>query len=68
MLRALEILLLQFIEWFYSLSPAVGLGTLGVAGVTGIIAQLLITGNSTFGKTMLPGLLGVFLLAAESAH
>jgi|LauGreDrversion4_2_1035121.scaffolds.fasta_scaffold15420_2 type IV secretory pathway TraG/TraD family ATPase VirD4 len=68
MLRALEILLLQFIEWFYSLSPAVGLGTLGVAGVTGIIAQLLITGNSTFGKTMLPGLLGVFFLAAESAH
>jgi type IV secretory pathway TraG/TraD family ATPase VirD4 len=68
MLRALEILLLQFIEWFYSLSPAVGLGTLGVAGVTGIVAQLLITGNSTFGKTMLPGLLGVFFLAAESAH
>lgn len=68
MLRAIEILLLQFIEWFYSLSPAVGLGTLGVAGVTGIVAQLLITGNSTFGKTMIPGLLGVFLLAAESAH
>jgi type IV secretory pathway TraG/TraD family ATPase VirD4 len=68
MLRALEILFLQFVEWFYSLSPAVGLGTLGVAGVAGVIAQLLITGNSTFGKTLIPGLVGVFLLAAESAH
>jgi type IV secretory pathway TraG/TraD family ATPase VirD4 len=68
MLRALEIFILQFIEWFYSLGPAVGLGTLGVAGVAGIVAQLLITGNSTFGKTLVPGFLGVFFLAAESAH
>jgi type IV secretory pathway TraG/TraD family ATPase VirD4 len=68
MLRALEIFILQFLEWFYSLSPAVGLGTLGVAGVAGIVAQLLITGNSTFGKTLVPGFLGVFFLAAESAH
>jgi type IV secretory pathway TraG/TraD family ATPase VirD4 len=68
MLRALEILFLQFVEWFYSLSPAVGLGTLGVAGVAGVLAQLLITGNSTFGKTLAPGFVGVFLLAAESAH
>lgn len=68
MLRALEILFLQFVEWFYSLGPAVGLVTLGVAGVAGILAQFLITGGTTFGKTLLPGAVGVLLLAAESAH
>jgi len=68
MLRALEILFLQFVEWFYSLGPAVGLVTLGVAGVAGILAQVLITGGTTFGKTLLPGAVGVLLLAAESGH
>ena len=68
MLRTLEILFLQFVEWFYSLGPAVGLVTLGIAGVAGVLAQFLITGSTTFGKTFVPGVLGVLLLAAESAH
>jgi type IV secretory pathway TraG/TraD family ATPase VirD4 len=68
MLRALEMLFLQFVEWFYSLGPAVGLVTLGIAGVAGVLAQFLITGSTTFGKTFVPGVLGVLLLAAESAH
>jgi type IV secretory pathway TraG/TraD family ATPase VirD4 len=68
MLRTLEILFLQFVEWFYSLGPAVGLVTLGIAGVAGILAQFLITGGTTFGKTLLPGTVGVLFLAAESAH
>jgi type IV secretory pathway TraG/TraD family ATPase VirD4 len=68
MLRLIELLFLQFVEWFYTLSPAVGLATLGVAGVAGILAQFLITGSTTFGKTLIPGTVGVLLLAAESAH
>ena len=68
MLRTLELFFLQFIEWFYQLPPAVGLVTLGVGGVAGIFFQFLITGKTTFGKTFLPGLVGVLLLAAESAH
>ena len=68
MLRALEILFLQFVEWFFNLGSAVGLATLGVAGVGCILAQFLITGGSAFGKTLIPGTVGILLLAIETAH
>jgi type IV secretory pathway TraG/TraD family ATPase VirD4 len=68
MLREIEILLLQLIGWFYTLPLSVGLITLGIGCVACILTQLLITGNTTFGKTMLPGILGVFLFVAEVLH
>ena len=68
MLRTLEILLLQFIGWFYTLPQIMGLATLGVATIGCIFAQFFITGNTTLGKTFLPGALGLCFFVAEVFH
>lgn len=68
MLRQLEISFLHFVEWFYTLDPVVGLMTLGVAALACLIAQFFITGNTTLGKTFIPGALGVCFFVAEICH
>lgn len=68
MLRSLEIFFLGWIEHFYTLSPIWGLMTLGVAAIACILAQFFITGNTTLGKTFLPGTAGVFFFVAEVLH
>ena len=68
MLRELEIAFLHFVEWFYTLDPVVGLMTLGVAALALLIAQFFITGNTTLGKTFIPGALGLLFVVAEICH
>lgn len=68
MLRQLEIAFLHFVEWFYTLDPVVGLMTLGVAALALLIAQFFITGNTTLGKTFIPGALGLLFFVAEICH
>ena len=68
MLRELEIAFLHFVEWFYTLDPVVGLMTLGVAALALLITQFFITGNTTLGKTFIPGALGLFFFVAEICH
>ncbi len=68
MLRHLEILVLHFIDWFYTLPVVVGLVTLGVAAIALILSQFFITGNTTLGRTFLPGALGLCFFVAEVFH
>lgn len=68
MLRALEIFVLQFIDWFYQLPPIVGLLTLGTAAIGCLIWQFFIAGNTTLVKSFFPGVVGVLLLIAVTLH
>ena len=68
MLRQAEIVFLEFVAWFYTLDPVVGLMTLGVAAIGLLIAQFFITGNTTLGKTFIPGALGLCFFVAEVCH
>lgn len=68
MLRTLEIIILQFIDWFYQLPPIVGLLTLGTAAIGCLIWQFFIAGNTTLVKSFVPGVLGVLLLIAATLH
>ena len=68
MLRTFEILFLHFVDWFYTLPVVIGLVTLGVAALAGILAQFFITGNTTLGKTFLPGTVGLCFFVAEVFH
>jgi type IV secretory pathway TraG/TraD family ATPase VirD4 len=68
MLRTLEILILELVAWFYSQGQVMGLLTLGVAAIACILAQFFITGNTTLGKTFLPGTLGLCFFVAEVFH
>ena len=68
MLRFIEIQFLGFVEWFYTLDAVVGLMTLGVLAVGLLIAQFFITGNTTLGKTFIPGALGLLFFVAEICH
>jgi type IV secretory pathway TraG/TraD family ATPase VirD4 len=68
MLRAFEIALLNFAESFYGFGPIVGIMTLGVIALGCILAQFFISGNTTMGKTMIPGIVGIVFLVAEAFH
>jgi hypothetical protein len=68
MLRELEIIIVQIVGWFYTLPYSVGLMTLGIGCIACILTQLFITGNTPFGKSFIPGIVGVFLFVAELLH
>lgn len=68
MLRALELLFLDFAEWFYGLSPIVGVLTLGFIALALILTQFFISGFTTMGKTFIPGFIGLIFLVAEVYH
>ncbi len=68
MLRSLEILFLNIAEAFYGLDPIVGIMTLGVIALGCILAQFFISGNTTMGKTLVPGVVGLIFMVAEVYH
>ncbi|MDC0358769.1 type IV secretory system conjugative DNA transfer family protein [Oligoflexia bacterium] len=63
MLQFFEIIILQFVQWFYTLPIFVGLITLGIVGAVLIAIQFM-----KRGATILPGVAGIFVLVAEVAH
>jgi type IV secretory pathway TraG/TraD family ATPase VirD4 len=68
MLRALELLLLNFVDWFYQLNWIVGLLTLGVGAAACFMYQFVIAGTTTLVRNFIPGLVGLLLLIAEVLH
>jgi type IV secretory pathway TraG/TraD family ATPase VirD4 len=68
MLRALELLLLNFTDWFYQLNWMVGLLTLGVGATACFMYQFVLAGNTTMVRSFIPGLVGLLLLIAEVLH
>lgn len=63
MLQLLEIQLLEFIRWFYTLPNSVGLITLGALGIYFVIMQFT-KGNKSFWY----GVIGLFFVCAEILH
>jgi type IV secretory pathway TraG/TraD family ATPase VirD4 len=63
MFRFLELLILDFIRWFYTLPPTVGLVFLGGPGILFLSLQFIHRG-----KKIIPGLLGVLFVWAEYMH
>lgn len=63
MLRFLELLLMDFVGWFYTLPSTVGLLFLGGPGVLFLSLQFIHRG-----KKVLPGVLGVLFMWAEYLH
>lgn len=68
MLRSLEISFLNLAEVFYGLDPIVGIMTLGVIALGCILTQFFISGNTTMGKTFIPGAVGLVFMVAEVYH
>jgi type IV secretory pathway TraG/TraD family ATPase VirD4 len=68
MLRALELILLNFVDWFYQLNWVVGVLTLGVGAAACFMYQFVLAGNTTMVRTFIPGLVGLVLLIAEVLH
>lgn len=68
MLRAIELLLLYFIDWFYQLNWTVGILTLGVGAVACFMIQFVIAGTTTLVRSFIPGLVGLILFIAEVLH
>lgn len=68
MLRTLELLFLNFIDWFYQLNWMVGVLTLGVLAVTCFMFQFVIAGTTTLVRNFVPGLVGLLMLIAEVLH
>lgn len=63
MLRTIEILLLEFVRWFYTLPGTVGVVTIGIIAVALLVAQFFKTGS-----TVIPGAIGLVLFAATFFH
>jgi type IV secretory pathway TraG/TraD family ATPase VirD4 len=68
MLRALELLILNFIDWFYQLPAVVGILTLGVMSVACLMYQFVIAGNTTLVRSFIPGVFGLLFFIAEILH
>jgi type IV secretory pathway TraG/TraD family ATPase VirD4 len=68
MLRALELILLNFVDWFYQLNWVVGVLTLGVGAAACFMYQFVLAGNTTMVRSFMPGLAGLVLLIAEVLH
>ena len=68
MFRAIEILLLNFIDWFYQLPAIVGLLTLGIGAVGCLMYQFVKAGNTTLVQSFMPGVTGLMLFIAEVLH
>ncbi len=68
MLRTLELLVLNFIDWFYQLNWMVGILTLGVMAAACFIYQFVIAGMTTLVRNFVPGVVGLLMLIAEVLH
>jgi len=63
MLRTIEIFVLEFIGWFYTLPAPAGLLTIGLLSVIFLLMQFFMTG-----RTVIPGIVGLILFGAEGYH
>lgn len=68
MLRALELLFLHFIDWFYQLPAVVGILTLGVLSIACLMYQFVIAGTTTLVRSFIPGMFGLIFFIAEILH
>ncbi len=68
MFRAIELLVLNFIDWFYHLPAIVGLLTLGIGAVGCLMYQFVKAGNTTLVQSFIPGVAGIILFIAEVLH
>ena len=68
MLRIIEILLLNFVDWFYHLPVIAGLLTLGIGAVGCLMYQFVMAGNTTLVRSFMPGVVGLLLFIAEVLH
>jgi type IV secretory pathway TraG/TraD family ATPase VirD4 len=68
MLRSLELVFLQFVDWFYQLPVVVGILTLGVLAVACLMYQFVIAGTTTLVRSFAPGVFGLLFFIAEVLH
>jgi type IV secretory pathway TraG/TraD family ATPase VirD4 len=68
MLRSLELIFLNFVEWFYNLPGVVGILTLGVAAIACFMYQFVIAGNTPLVRSFIPGVVGLIFFIAEVLH
>jgi type IV secretory pathway TraG/TraD family ATPase VirD4 len=68
MLRSLELIFLNFVDWFYQLPVVVGILTLGVLAVACLMYQFVIAGTTTLVRSFAPGVFGLLFFIAEVLH
>jgi type IV secretory pathway TraG/TraD family ATPase VirD4 len=68
MLRTLELIVLNFIDWFYQLPAVAGILTLGVLAIACLMYQFVIAGTTTLVRNFVPGVFGLIFFIAEVLH